>query len=125
MKAGALEFRHHTKLTEYVESATITQTLANTTDTVVLTHPIVNANAAAGNCALAVPNGVPGQMLTIIALHANDCVVTPATSTMFGTITLTVVGDKCVIYYVDDTVGWAIKSLKSVAANGSPAYAVA
>ena len=120
-KAMGLEFRHHNKVTEYPTSAIITQTTANTADTCVLTHPIVKINSAAGAVALALPNGEKGQLISIISAHANDITVTPATSTLVATVVLAIVGDECILQYVDDTVGWKVVSLISVILNTNPA----
>ena len=121
-KGANLEFRHHNKVTTYPSSPIVTQTTANTSDTCVLTHPIVKINSAAGSVALALPNGEIGEMITIISAHANDITVTPATSTLIATVILAVVGDQCVLRYVDDTVGWQLISCASVIIDDSPAY---
>jgi hypothetical protein len=121
-KATGMEFRHHNKVTEYPSSATVTQVTSGATDTCVLTHPIVLVNSNDNAVALALPDGEKGQMLTIISADANDIAVTPATSTLFATVVLAIVGDQCTLQYVDDTVGWMIVGLISVIVNTSPAF---
>ena len=117
MKAGPVEFRHHTKLMEYPVSAKLAYTGVITADTCPLTHPYVEYDSTAGATTLTVPDGEEGQILYID--HSTDggnVDVAATTATGWSAIALDDVGDKCVLFYVDDTIGWIIWSLIGVAA---------
>ena len=126
-RAGAVEIRHRSKLTEYPVSATVDQVLSATTDTCLLTHPIVRVNSTAGAVTtFTLPDGEPGQRLTIITVTSgNDIDVSPTTAFGWSAFALDAVGDQCVLSYIDDTTGWVIDSLMSVAVDSSPAYTAA
>jgi len=111
---------------EYFATDILEQTLAATTDTLEITHPVVQVDSTAGAVTtLTVPNGKAGQMLTIQSMHANDVEVIPTTASgNFSQVTLAVVGDQCVLMYANDTDGWQLVSLMSVAVDSSPAYTV-
>jgi hypothetical protein len=117
MKAGPLEFRHHVKLTEYPESATVTQVLAATTDTCVLTHPIALLDSSAGAVTtFTLPDGEEGQVLILQPIDTNDITITPTSSTGWATCVLTALGDVASLLYVDDTVGWIVIGTAGVSA---------
>ena len=100
-----------------------TQVLAATTDTIVVTHPFVKLDSSAGAVTtLTLPDGVPGQLLVLQSIDANDMDVTPTTSYGWTVIALDAIGDTAVLAYVNDTMGWIILSLFSVAVDSSPAY---
>jgi hypothetical protein len=118
MKAGALEFRHHTLLTTY-EVSPIKVVAATATDglAIPITHPMVTkTNAGAETNTVA--NGVPGQMLNIyLTAKGGASSITPATLTGFATVELDTVGDQVTMMYVDDTVGWIIIGCTGVTAQ--------
>jgi hypothetical protein len=117
MKAGPLEFRHHVKTTEYPISATVTQVLAATTDTCVLTHPIVLADSSAGAVTtFTLPDGEEGQVLVLQPIDTNDITITPTSSTGWATCVLTALGDVVTLLYVDDTIGWIVIGTAGVSA---------
>ena len=123
-KTRNMQWRQRNKV-DY-DGDTVTQTLAATTDTCVLTHPFVKVTSAAGAVTtFTVPDGEPGQILIIQSTHANDVDVTPTTAHGWSAIALDVVGDTCVLLYANDTAGWIILSLYSVAVDSSPAYTAA
>ena len=123
-KTRNLEWRQRNK--EYDDDDTITQVLDATTDTVVLTHPFVKLDSSAGAVTtLTLPDGKPGQMLILQSIDANDIDVTPTTAHGWSAIALDVIGDTAVLLYVNDTAGWIILSLMSVAVDSSPAYTFA
>ena len=106
------------------DSDTITQVLAATTDTIVLTHPAVKLDSSAGAVTtLTLPDGEPGQILVLQSIDANDMDVTPATAYGWSVIALDVIGDQAVLFYANDTAGWIILSLFGVAST--PAYTFA
>lgn len=118
MKAGPLEFRHHTKITEYPAAATNQQVLTVTTDTLELTHPYVRLNSTAGACTVTVPNGEESQLIVINhQTAADDIDITCTTCSGFSTIAMDEVGDQLILFYVDDTVGWII--ISALAADGT------
>lgn len=119
-----LEWRQRSK--EYADVEVYEQTLAATTDTCVITHPVVRVDSTAGAVTtFTLPDGEPGQVLIIISDHGNDVDVVPTTATGWSAIALDVIGDMAVLFYANDTAGWVILSLASVAVDSSPAYTVA
>lgn len=123
-KTRNLEWRQRSK--EFSDADTITQVLAATTDTIVLTHPAVKLDSSAGAVTtLTLPDGEPGQILVLQSIDANDMDVTPATAYGWSVIALDVIGDTAVLFYANDTAGWIILSLYSVAVDSSPAYTFA
>ena len=126
MKTGALEFRHHSKLTEYPAANAVTFTSTGATETCPLTHPVVRVDATAeAITTFTLPDGEEGQLLTLIGMHANDTTITPTTSTFIDSATLSVIGDQITLLYIDDTDGWMVISTLGVAQNANPAYVVA
>lgn len=116
-----IEWRQRSK--EPYSTDNITQVLDATTDTCVITHPFVKLDSSAGAVTtLTVPDGEPGQILVLQSIDANDIDVTPTTSYGFTVIALDVIGDTAVLFWANDTMGWIILSLMSVAVNSSPAY---
>lgn len=119
-----LEWRQRSK--EYGGVDVYEQTLAATTDTCVISHPVVRVDSTAGAVTtFTLPDGEPGQILTIISDNGNDVDVTPTTATGWSAVALDVVGDMAVLLYANDTAGWVILSLMSVAVDSSPAYTAA
>ena len=105
-----LEWRQRGR--EYAPSDVYEQTLAVTTDTCVITHPIVRVDATAGDVTtFTLPNGEPGQILIIISDHGNDVDVVPTLSLTFSAINLDDIGDQATLFYANDTVGWVILGL--------------
>ena len=101
----------------------ITQVLAATTDTCVVTHPFVKLDSSAGAVTtLTLPDGKPGMTLVIQSIDANDIEVVPTTSYGWSALTLAVLGDQATLFYANDVMGWIIESLVSVAVDSSPAY---
>ncbi len=100
-----------------------TQVLAATTDTCDITHSFVKLDSSAGAVTtLTVPDGKPGQTLVLQSIDANDIDVTPTTCYGFSAVALDVIGDTAVLFWANDTMGWIILSLYSVAVDSSPAY---
>ncbi len=120
-KTRNIEWRQRSKETYLTDNTT--QVLAATTDTCVITHPFVKLDSSAGAVTtLTVPDGKPGQVLVLQSIDANDIDVTPTTSYGFTVVALDVIGDTAVLLWANDTMGWIILSLFSVAADASPAY---
>jgi len=83
-----------------------------------ITHAYV-AMTAGGTVAWTIANGQPGQVLQIYSVDANTGTLTAATEstgTGWATIVFTDAGDRAVLQYIDDTIGWIILSLSGVAA---------
>lgn len=116
MKATVLEFRHHSLLTEYAASPVLS--VAADVLAIPLTHPIISKSTGADAEALTLADGVPGQMINIILTTdgGGSGTLTPTTKTGFATIVFADAGDRAVLMYVDDTVGWIIIGLSGVAA---------
>jgi len=111
---------------EYAATDVLIQVLAATTDTCKITHPVVRVDSTAGAVTtFTLPDGKPGQLLSIISDNGHDVDVTPATATGWSVIALDDVGDMAVLLYLNDTDGWIILSLISVAVDSSPAYTAA
>ncbi len=105
---------------------TITQVLAATNATIVLTHPFVKLDYSLGAVTtLTLPNGKPGQILVLQSIDDNDMDVTPTTAHGWSVIALDQNGDTAVLLYVNDTAGWIILSLYGDVADASPAYTFA
>ncbi len=123
-KTRNIEWRQRDNIAR--DGDTITQVLVITTDTIVLTHPFVKLDSSAGAVtALALPNGKPGQILVIQSIDAANMDVIPVTAHGWSALDLDVIGDTAVLLYANDTAGWVILSLYSVAANGQPSYTFA
>lgn len=114
-KAKYMEFRHHGLLTEYADSPIVS--VAADVLAIPVTHPYVQKTTGADAEALTLANGVEGQMLCIeLATDGNgDGTLTPSTATGWATIVFADAGDRAVLLYVDDTVGWIIIGLSGVA----------
>ena len=85
-----------------------------------VTHAVVAKTTGGDAEALTIANGIPGQILTIyIATDGNgDGTLTGATNstaTGWATIVFVDAGDRAVLQYVDDTIGWIILGLSGVA----------
>ena len=119
--ARNLQWRQRNKV-DY-NGDTVTQVLAATTDTCVVTHPVVKLDSSAGAVTtLTLPDGEPGQILVLQSIDANDIDVTPTTSYGWTVIALDVIGDTAVLFYANDTTGWIILSLFCVSGTAAPAY---
>jgi hypothetical protein len=83
-----------------------------------VTHMYVEKTTGADAEALTLADGSPGQFLVIeLATDGGgDGTLTPATSTGWATIVFADAGDRAVLMYVDDTIGWIIMGLSGVAA---------
>jgi len=83
-----------------------------------VTHGVVAKTTGADAEALTLANGKPGQILIIyLATDGNgDGTLTPATKTGWSTIVFADAGDRAVLWYVNDTIGWVIVGLSGVAA---------
>ena len=82
-----------------------------------VTHSVVAKTTGGDAEALTLANGVPGQVLIIYvaADGGGDGTLTPTTKTGFATIVFADAGDRAVLQYVDDTIGWIILGLSGVA----------
>jgi len=83
-----------------------------------ITHAVVAKTTGGDAEALTLANGAPGQVLQIyIATDGGgDGTLTPTTKTGFATIVFADAGDRAVLQYIDDTIGWVILGLSGVAA---------
>ena len=82
-----------------------------------ITHSYV-AMTAGGGVAWTIADGTVGQVLQIYSVDANTGTLTAATAstgTGWATIVFTDIGDRAVLMWVDDTIGWIILSLSGVA----------
>ena len=123
-KTKNLEWRQRNNFYDSLD--TVTQVLAATTDTIVLTHPFVKLDSSAGAVTtLTLPDGEPGQILVLQSIDDADMDVTPATAHGWSVIALDETGDVAVLLYANDTAGWIILSLYGDVADASPAYTLA
>ena len=123
-KTRNLQWRQRNKV-DY-DGDTITQVLAATEDTIVLTHPVVKLDSSAGAVTtLTLPNGEPGQILVLQSIDDADMDVTPATAFGWSALKLAENGDMAVLMYANDTAGWIILSLIGDVADASPGYTFA
>lgn len=90
--------------------------VAAATLTMPLTHSVIEKTTGAVEI-LVVPDGVPGQELTITLVgDGGDGDVTPTTKTGFATVALDDVKDTVTFKYIDDTVGWIVLGATGTAA---------
>jgi len=115
-KAKYMEFRHHDLLTDYDDSPIVA--VAADVLAIPVTHPYVQKTTGIDAEALTLADGLPGQVLCVELATDGGGVgtLTPATSTGWATILFADAGDRAVLFYVDDTVGWIIIGLSGVAA---------
>ncbi len=122
-KTRNLEWRQRNSVDR--DGDTVTQVLASTTDTVVLTHPFVKLDSSAGAVTtLTLPDGEPGQMLIHQSIDDNDMDLTPKTSHGFSVIAIDQTGDTAVLMYANDTAGWIILGLFGDTVGSSLAYTI-
>jgi len=123
-KTRNLQWRQRNKV-DY-DGDTVTQVLAATTDTVVLTHPFVKLDSSAGAVTtLTLPNGEPGQMLILQSIDDNDMELTPATAHGWSALTLAQTGDQVTLLYANDTAGWIILGSFGDTVGSNPAITIA
>lgn len=94
-------------------------TMSSTSQTVPVSFSIVGK--AIGNSSTApitLPNGVPGQIITIycssLGSGSPTCAITPTTCTGFTTVTMNAAADSATFLYLDDTLGWVCIGSNSV-----------
>jgi len=91
-KTRNLQWRQRNKV-DY-DGDTVTQVLAATTDTCVLTHPFVKLDSSAGAVTtLTLPNGEPGQILVLQSIDDNDIDLVPTTAHGWSALDLDDTGD--------------------------------
>jgi hypothetical protein len=75
-----------------------------------LDYPVTVVTTGAGALALGLPNGVPGQKVTVTLGTAGGgtATITPATMTGWATALLVGTKDTFTFGYIDDTVGWVV-----------------
>ena len=123
-KTRNLQWRQRNKV-DY-DGDTVTQVLAATTDTCVLTHPFVKLDSSAGAVTtLTLPNGEPGQILVLQSIDDNDIDLVPTTAHGWSALDLDDTGDQVVLMYVNDTAGWVILSIMGDVADKKPGYTFA
>ena len=110
-KATLMEFLHHALITEQDDSPIVA--VAADALAIPVTHPYVSKTTGGDAEALTLANGLPGQVLGIeLATDGGgDGTLTPVTAQGWATIVFADAGDKAVLMYVDDTVGWIIIGL--------------
>tara|TARA_B100001123_G_scaffold50596_1_gene52172 strand:+ start:6239 stop:6631 length:393 start_codon:yes stop_codon:yes gene_type:complete len=82
-----------------------------------VTHSVVAKTTGGDAETLTLANGQPGQVLTIyIATDGGgDGTLSATTMTGWATIVFADAGDRAVLQYIDDTIGWIILGLSGVA----------
>jgi hypothetical protein len=82
-----------------------------------VTHAYVTKTTGADAEALTLADGKPGQILciTLGTDGGGDGTLTPSTATGWATIVFADAGDRAVLWYIDDTIGWIILGLSGVA----------
>lgn len=96
----------------------ISTTVAADVLAIPVTHAIVQKTTGADAEALTLANGKQGQILTIVLVTdgGGAGTLTPTTKTGFATIVFADAGDRAVLLYVNDTIGWIILGLSGVSA---------
>ena len=125
-KIKNLQFRAQANITEYPEAASIAY--AAGAGALPLTHPVIRYTSA-GTEAITIAAGEPGQLLYIdaVAVSSGDGTLnayTGVNSVGWTDLIFNTAGDKVLLNYIDDTVGWIILSAIGVAGTG-PAYTAA
>jgi hypothetical protein len=115
-RATLLEFLHHSLIPS--QGSSPINSVAADTLAIPVTKPYVSKTTGADAEALTLADGEPGQVLCIeLATDGGgDGTLTPSTATGWATIVFADAGDKAVLLYVDDTVGWIIIGLHGKAA---------
>jgi hypothetical protein len=95
----------------------LTTTSAADSLAIPVTHGIVAKTTGADAEALTLANGEPGQELVIYLATdgGGDGTLTPTTATGWATIVFADAGDRAVLRYIDDSIGWIIIGLSGVA----------
>jgi len=121
-RATKVEFLHRDLIPEQ-GSSPIT-TVAADVLAIPVTHPMVRKTTGGDAEALTLADGNEGQLLYIeLATDGGgDGTLTPSTATGWATIVFADAGDRAVLFYVDDTVGWIILGLSGV--SGPPVTTV-
>lgn len=103
---------------DYDNTEDLLETVAADVLAIPLTHAIVSKATGADAEALTLADGSPGQILNIILTTdgGGDGTLTPTTKTGFATIVFSDAGDRAVLMFVDDSIGWIILGLSGVAA---------
>jgi hypothetical protein len=114
-RATNVEFLHRNLIPE--QGSSPIKTVAADVLAIPVTHPMVRKTTGGDAEALTLANGEEGQLLYIelVTDGGGDGTLTPTTKTGFVTIVFADAGDRAVLYYVDDTVGWIILGLSGVA----------
>lgn len=105
-------------------SSTLYTTVAADVLAIPLTHPYVKKTTGADAEALTLADGYPGQtiIINLVTDGGGDGTLTPTTCTGFATIVFADAGDRAVLMYMDDTIGWVILGLSGV--SGPPVTTV-
>lgn len=110
-RATKMEFLHRDLIPE--QGSSPIKAVAADVLPIPVTHPYVSKTTGGDAEALTLANGNEGQMLCIeLATDGGgDGTLTPVTAQGWATIVFADAGDKAVLLYVDDTVGWIIIGL--------------
>jgi hypothetical protein len=110
---GEMYHRRDADATDDLTTTTAADVLA-----IPVTHGYVIKTTGADAEALTLADGSPGQVLVVdVAVDGGgDGTLTPATATGWATIVFADAGDRAVLLFVDDTIGWIILGLSGVAA---------
>ena len=103
-----------------------TTTVAADVLVIPVSHGFVSKTTGADAEACTLADGSPGQLLVVSVTTAGGgaATVTPATSTGFATVVLTIVGDTAVFLYIDDVVGWVLLNTMGTAVALDPLWTV-
>jgi len=112
LRLGELYHRNDSDATDDLNTTSAADSLA-----IPVTHAYVAKTTGGDAEALTLANGVPGQVLVIDLTTdgGGDGTLTPTTATGWATIVFADAGDKAILLYVDDVIGWIILSLVGVA----------
>jgi len=104
----------------------LTTTVAADVLVIPVSHGFVSKTSGADAEACTLADGSPGQLLVVSVTTAGGgaCTVTPATSTGWATVVLTVVGDTAVMLYVNDDIGWLLLNTMGTAVALDPLWTV-
>lgn len=103
-----------------------TTTVAADVLVIPVTHGFVSKTTGADAEACTLADGVPGQILvaSVTTAGGGAATITPATSTGWATVVLTIVGDTAVFLFVDEVVGWVLLNTMGTAVALDPLWTV-
>src|SRR3990167_4241284 len=96
-----------------VKSSSTNLTADTMAHSIIIKHIGADGSVDETGVGTVLPNGTPGQVLTLVAgevQSGGSWIVTPATTTGFTSLTFDASGERTTLLYLDDTYGWIVES---------------